>query len=328
MQRRQFITLVGGAAAPSLWPLAARAQGERMRRVGLLMGPATNVFGQAWVNAFQQELARLGWMEGRNVAVDVRWAEGRSERYAEIAAEFVRLKIDVIVTTATPPTLAAMKATSTVPIVFTSLGDPVGAGLVTSLARPGSNATGLSNQTPDIAGKRVALLRELVPALRGLGILVNADNVVSMQEMREVEAAARALGLDVVTPQIRRAEDIAPAFEALRGPASALYVASDPLFNGNAFRINTLALTARLPSMFGLSTAVEIGGLISYGADQADLFRRAADYVDRILRGAKPGNLPVEQPTKFDLAINLTTAKALGLTVPQTLLVAADKVIE
>jgi putative ABC transport system substrate-binding protein len=327
MQRREFITLLGGAAAA--WPLAALAQqGERMRRVGLMNSPANNALGQAWASAFQQELARLGWTEGRNVAVDVRWAEGRSERYTEIAAEFVRLKMDVIVTTGTPATLAAMKATSTVPIVFTSVGDPVGTSLVTSLARPGGNATGLSNQTRDIAGKRIGLLRELIPALRGLGILVNADNVAAVLEMREVEAAAQALGLEPHILEIRRAEDIAPAFEALKGPALALYVTIDGLVNANAFRINTFALSARLPTMFGTRYPVEIGGLISYGADNADLYRHAADYVDKILRGAKPGDLPVEQPTRFEFVINLATAKALGLTVPPTLLALADQLIE
>jgi putative ABC transport system substrate-binding protein len=222
----------------------------------------------------------------------VRWAEGRSERYTEIAAEFVRLKMDLIVTTATPPTLAVMKATSTIPIVFMSAGDPVGAGLVTSLARPGGNATGLSNQTRDIAGKRVGLLHELIPALRGLSILVNAENVGAMLEMREVEAAARALGLEARILEIRQAEDIGPVFEALKRPALPLYVPIDPLVNTNAFRINTFALTARLPTMFDTRYPVEIGGLISHGADTADLYRRGADYVDKILRGAKPGDLP------------------------------------
>jgi putative ABC transport system substrate-binding protein len=221
-----------------------------------------------------------------------------------------------------------MQTSSTIPIVFVATANPLDTGVVASLARPGGNVTGLSNQTNDIAGKRVALLHELVPALHGLGVLVNANNVGNMLELREVEAAARALKLDVVTMEIRRTDDIAAAFEGLKGQALALYVTADPLTNANAFRINTLALTARLPTMFGIRDLVEIGGLISYGADFADLYRRAADYVDKILHGVKPGDIPVEQPTKFDLVINLITAKALGLTVPQTLLVAADKVIE
>jgi putative ABC transport system substrate-binding protein len=327
LSRREFITLVGGAAA---WPLAARAQRrvEAVRRVGVLMGPANDALGQAWANAFQQELARLGWAVGLNVAVEVRWAEGHNERYAEIVAEFVRLNADVIVTNATPPTLAAMKATSTIPIVFVAAGNPVGMGLVASLARPGGNVTGLSNQTPDIAGKRLQLLREFIPALSGVGILVNAENVAAMLEVREIEAAARVLGLDVLMLQIRRAEDIGPAFQALKGPSFALCVVRDPLVNANTVRINTLALSARLPTIFGIREPVEIGGLMSYGSDTRELFRRAADYVDKILRGTKPGDIPVEQPTKFDLVINLTTAKALGVTVPPTLLAIADRVIE
>jgi putative ABC transport system substrate-binding protein len=327
IRRRQFITLLGGAAAA--WPLAARAQqADQLRRVGVLMGPANNALGQSWARAFREEFARLGWTEGRTVSVDVRWGEGRNERYAEIAAEFVRLKVDVIVTSSTPAAAAAMKATSTIPIVFTSTGDPVGTGLVASLARPGGNATGLSNQNRDITGKGVALLRELFPGLRGLGILVNADNVVAMLNMHEVQAAARTFGLEVATLEIRRAEDIAPAFEALKGPALGLYVVPDPLLNSNAVRINTLALTAHLPTIYGFREYVETGGLISYGPDNSDEFRGAAHYVDKILRGAKPSDLPVEQPTKFYLVINLTTAKALGLTVPQTLLVSADELIE
>jgi putative ABC transport system substrate-binding protein len=326
MKRRNFLTLLGGAAA---WPLAARAQqGERARRVGLLMGPTNNALAQGWANAFERELARLGWTEGRNVAIEVRWAEGRNERYAEIAADFVRLKVDVIVTTATPSTLAAMQATSTIPIVFAASGDPVATGLVASLSRPGGNVTGLSNQIPDIAGKRVELLRELVPALRQLGILVNAGNAATVLEVREVQAATRKLGLDAVTLEIRRAEDVAPAFQVLKGPAPALYVCLDPLTIANAVHINTFALTARLPTVFGTRDPVEIGGLISYGPDQADLYRQSADYVDKILRGAKPADLPVEQPTKFKLVVNLSTAKALGLTIPETFLARADEVIE
>jgi putative tryptophan/tyrosine transport system substrate-binding protein len=323
--RRTFMAGLGAAAA---WPLAARAQqGARVRHVGLLMPVANDALGQAWASAFQQELARLGWAAG--VAVEVRWAEGRDERYAEIAADFVRLKVDVIVAGATPPTLAAMKATSTIPIVFVGVADPVGTGLVATLARPGGNVTGLSNQTADIAGKRLQLMRELIPALSRVGIMVNPGNAGSMLEKREIEAAARALGLDVVTLEIRRAEDIAPAFEALKGPALALCVLREPLLNANAVRINTLALSARLPTMFGIRETVEIGGLMSYGSDTRELYRRAAaDYVDKILRGIKPSDIPVEQPTKFDFVINLTTAKALGITVPPTLLAVADKIIE
>ena len=328
MKRRAFITLLGGAAAA--WPNVARAQqAERVRRVGMLMGVANNALGQARTRAFQQELERLGWTDGRNLSIQYRWAEGRAERYADFAAEFVRLNVDVIVAEgATPATLAAKQATSVIPIVFVGTGDPVGTGLVASLARPGGNVTGLSNQNTDTAGKRVELLREIVPGLRGLGILINVLNVSAVAEMREVEAAAATLGLKVVKLEIRRAEDIAPALEAFTGPGLALYVVPDALATANALRINTLALGKRLPTMYGQREHLDTGGLMSYGTDALDLRRRAADYVDKILRGTKPGDLPVEQPTKFELVINLQTAKTLGLTIPPNLLAIADEVIE
>jgi len=208
------------------------------------------------------------------------------------------------------------------------MGDPVGAGLVASLPRPGGNVTGLSNQSADLAGKRVEHLREVVPGLRRLAVLANVSNPVSGVEMGELQVAAKALGLDVVTLEIRRAEDIAPAFETLKGRAQALYVAGDPLMITNRVRINTLALGARLPTTYNQREFVEAGGLMSYGPNFPDLFRRAGDYVDKILRGTKPADIPVEQPTKFDLVINLTTAKALGLEVLPTLLARADEVIE
>jgi putative tryptophan/tyrosine transport system substrate-binding protein len=326
MRRRAFISLIGGAAAA--WPLAAPAlQPAKLPIIGFL-GAATPSARSQWVAAFVQRLHELGWIEGRTVAIEYRWAEGRSERFAEIAAEFVRLKVDVIVTYATPPVIAAKEATAVIPIVSAVMGDPVGAGLVASLARPGRNVTGLSNQSADIAGKQVELLREVVPGLRRLAVLANVSNPVSGVEMGEVQAAAKALGLDVVTLEIRRAEDIAPAFETLKGRAQALYVAGDPLMITNRVRINTLALGARLPTTYNQREYVEAGGLMSYGPNFPDLFRRAGDYVDKILRGTKPADIPVEQPTKFDLVINLTTARVLGLEVPDKLLVTADEVIE
>jgi putative ABC transport system substrate-binding protein len=275
-----------------------------------------------------QRLRELGWIDGRTVKIEYRWAEGRSERFAEIAAEFVRLKVDVIVTYATPPSIAAKKATAVIPIVSAVMGDPVGAGLIASLARPGGNLTGLSNQAADLAGKRVELSREVVPGLHRLAILANVSNPASKAEISEVQAAAKPLGVDVVTLEIRRAEDIASAFETLEGRAQALYVAGDPLMITNRVRINTLALVARLATTYNQREFVEAGGLMSYAPDFPDLFRRAGDYVDKILRGAKPAGIPVEQPTKFDLVINLTTAKTLGLELPPTLLARADEVIE
>ena len=326
LKRRDFITLLVGAAAS--WPLAARAQQTaKLPTIGLVGGAIPSTQG-TWIAAFVQRMRKLGWIENRAVAIEVRWAEGRNERYSEIAAEFVRLKVDVIVTQGTPATIAAKQVTSVIPIVFVGLGDPVGTGLVASLARPGGNVSGLSAQITDTAAKRLEILREVVPGLGRLAILANVDNPAVVLDMREVQTTARTLGLEVITLEIRRGEDIAPAFEALNGRADALYVPPEPLVNTNRVRINTLALGARLPTMHGLREYVEAGGLMSYGANMPDLFRRAAEYVDKILRGAKPADLPVEQPTKFDLVINLTTAKALGLTIPESFLTRADEVIE
>jgi ABC-type uncharacterized transport system substrate-binding protein len=330
MRRRNFIALLGGAAAVSSasWPLAARAeQGARLPIIGYL-GSATALIQSQWVAAFVRRLRELGWTESRNVLIEYRWAEGRDERYTEIAAEFVRLKVDVIVTSSTPAVLRAKQATSSIPIVFAATGDPVASGLVASLARPGGNITGVSNQLVDTAGKKLELLRDIVPGLRRLAFLANGGNHVAMLEMAEVQAMARTLGLEVITQEIRRGEDLAPVFDALKGRAEALYVAVDPLVNTHRIRINILAVSARLPTMSTFRDYVEAGGLMSYGPDFPDLFRRAADLVDKILRGAKPADIPVEQPTKFDLVINLTTAKALGLEVSPTLLARADEVFE
>jgi ABC-type uncharacterized transport system substrate-binding protein len=325
-RRREFIRLLGGAAAA--WPLAARAQqAGKLPTIGYL-GSGTPLTDSQWVAAFVQRLRELGWVDGRNVAIEVRWAEGRSERFAEIAAEFVRLKVDVILTHNTPPVLAAKQATSVIPIVFASAGDPVGTGLVASLARPGGNVTGLSSQASDTSAKRLELLREVVPNLRGLAIMGNVGNPLSVLEMDEVQAGARTLGLEVATLDIRRADDIGPAFDALKGRAEALYLCGDPLVTTNRVRINTLALGARLPTVSVFRQYVEAGGLMSYGPNFADMFRRAADLVDKILRGAKPAEIPVEQATKFDLIINLTTAKVLGLTIPESFLLRADEVIQ
>ena len=326
MKRREFITLLGGAAAAC--PLAARAQqAGKLPTIGFL-GQTTHSGGSEWVAAFVQRLHELGWNEGRTIAIEYRWAEGREERFAELAAELVRLKVDVIVTSGTPQVLAAKQATSVIPIVFATAGDPVGNNLVASLARPGGNVTGLSNLISETGGKRLEFLREVVPGLRRLAILANVSNPAVVLEMGDVQAAARTLGLEVTTLEIRRAQDIVPAFEALNGRAEALYVSSDALVNANRIRINILAVGARLPTMHGSGDYVEAGGLMSYGVNYLDQFRRTADYVDKILRGAKPGDIPVEQPTKFDLIINLTTAKALGLTIPESFLLRADEVIE
>jgi putative tryptophan/tyrosine transport system substrate-binding protein len=325
MRRRDFITLLGGAAMA--WPLAARAQQAKMVTMGFLGGNAPSTQSH-WTAALVQRLRELGWIEGRNLVIQYRWAEGRFDRSSEIMTEFVRLKVDVIVTHGTANVIAAKQATSVIPIVFAAVADPVGNNLVASLARPGGNLTGLSAQIPDLAGKRLELLREIIPGLRRLAIMANGGNPAAMQDLREVPAIAGPLGLELVMRDIRRGEDIAAAIEALKGRAEALYVVTDPLFTTDRVRLNALALTARLPTMHGTREPVDAGGLISYGSDQTDLFRRAGDYVDKILRGTKPADIPVEQPTKFDLVINLKTAKSLGIEVPPAVLARADEVIE
>jgi putative ABC transport system substrate-binding protein len=322
VKRRAFITLLGGA---SVWPLAARAQQGTLPTIGFLGADATA--WSAYTTAFAERLRALGWIEGRTIAIEYRWSEGRPERVGEIAAEFVRLKVDVIVTNG--PAVATLKqATSVIPIVFAVALDPVGGGLVESLARPGGNVTGQSTQQSDLAGKRVELLRDVVPRLRRLAIILNVGYPSAVLEMGEVQAAARAFGIEVATLEIRRAEDIAPAFAALKGQADALYVVVDALVVANLTRINILAVGARLPTMFNTRAYVKAGGLLSYGPNLSDLFRRAAELVDKILRGTKPGDIPVEQPTKFELVVNLTTAQALGLTIPDSLLLRADELIE
>jgi putative ABC transport system substrate-binding protein len=325
MKRREFITLLGGAM--TAWPVAARAQQPaKLPTIGFL-GATTPATWSLFVAAFVQRLRELGWIEGRTIAIEYRWAEGRGERFAEIAAEFVRLKVDVILTSGGAVD-AVKQTTSTIPIVFAVANDPLSTGLVSSLARPGGNVTGLSNQASDLGAKRLELLREVVPSLRTLAIIANVGYPAAVVEMGEIQTMARTFGVDVVMLGIRRAEDIAAAFEGLKGRAQALYVVSDPLITTNRVRVNTLALVARLPTMHSVREYVEVGGLMSYGPNYPELFRRAADYVDKILRGTKPGGIPVEQPTKFDLVVNLTTAKALGLNVPPSLLARADEVIE
>jgi ABC-type uncharacterized transport system substrate-binding protein len=324
VRRRELIALLGGAAAA--WPLTARAQQAKLPTIGFL-GAATPSAQSKWVTAFMQRLRELGWIEGRTVAIEYRWGEGRNERFAEIAAEFIRLKVDVIVTSGAAA-LVVKQATSVIPIVFAAAADPLGAGLAASLAQPGGNVTGLSTQLADAAGKKLELLREAVPGLRSLAIIGNVGYPGSLLEMREVQAAARTVGLKVAALDIRRAEDIAPAFEALKEQVQALYICGDPLMATNRSRIYTFALSARLPTMSPNREQVEHGGFISYGPNWPDLYRRAAEIVDKILRGAKPADLPVEQPTKFDFVVNLITARALGFTIPPSLLARADEVIE
>jgi putative tryptophan/tyrosine transport system substrate-binding protein len=324
MRRREFITLVGGAAAS--WPLAGKAQQSgKLPTIGFL-GADASAFSP-WTAAFVARLRELGWIEGRTIAIEYRWSEGRPERYAETAAEFVRLKVDVIVTVGSAVPIVK-QAASAIPIVFAVGIDPVGSGLVASLAKPGGNVTGLSIQANELAGKRLELLREVVPQLRRLAIMFNAENTQPVLEMGETQAEARRLGLQIAPLAIRRAEDIAPTFQGLNTQADALYVAVDQLIVANRTRILAAALGERLPTIFSTRDFVKAGALMSYGPNYSDLFRHSADYVDKILRGTKPGDIPVEQPTKFELVINLTTAKALGLTIPGSFLLRADEVIE
>ena len=324
MQRREFITFLGGAAA---WPVAARAQQPGTLPVVGIIVPGTLESHGKWLAAFAERLRELGWVEGRTVAIEYRWADGRAERYAEFAADLVRLKVNVIVTSTLRAVIAAKQATSAIPIIFTSVGNPVSAGLVQSLAQPGSNLTGLSQQGPELGTKRLELLREMIPDLRRVAVMANPVNPSTNLEIEEVQLAARQFGIDVSVLQVKRAEDIGPAIESSKG-VEGLYVVIDPLMSVNQDKINALAIGARLPTLHGLRDYVVSGGLMSYGANFTDLFRRAGDYVDKILRGANPAEIPVEQPTKFDLVINLKTAKALGITIPPTLLARADEVIE
>src|SRR5580700_10363902 len=321
--RREFIAAVGGAAA---WPLAARGQQpSKLPTIGLLTPDASSWGG--WNAAFAGRLSELGWIEGRTVAIERRWSEGRPERVTEFAAEFVQQKVDVIVTYG--GAVATVKqATASIPIVFAIAGDPVGSGFVANLAHPGGNVTGMSLAQNDIAGKRLELLRDVVPNLRRLAIMFNADYPSSVRETGDVQAAARTLGLEVAPHEIRRAADIPPVFETFKSQADALYVVEDTLIIVNKKPIVTLALDAPLPTIFGNRDFVQAGALMSYGPNYPALFQRAADFVDKILRGTKPGEIPVEQPTKFDLIVNLKTAKALGLTVPDKIQALADEVIE
>jgi putative tryptophan/tyrosine transport system substrate-binding protein len=324
MRRRELIALLGGATAA--WPLVGRAQqSDQLRRVAVL-GDTPSVWS-VWIVAFADRLHELGWIEGRNMAIEYRSSEGRPERVAEVAAEFVRRQPDVIVTYGgAVPTFKL--ATASIPIVFAIAVDPVGIGLVSNLTHPDGNVTGLSLQQNESTGKRLELLREVVPGLHRLAIMFDGGYRASVGESGEVQVMARKLGIEAAPHEVRRAEDIAPLFDALKGHADALYIVENALTSTNRVLIVTLALGARLPTIFTTADAARVGGLLSYGPNFPALFRRAADFVDKILHGSKPGDLPVEQPTKFDLVINLKTAKALGIDVPNSMQLLADEVID
>jgi putative tryptophan/tyrosine transport system substrate-binding protein len=324
VRRREFIAGLGSVTA---WPVAARAQQAGKLPIIGLIGLANDAQSGRYAAAFSQRLRELGWLEGRTVEIQYRWTNGDVERAAEFAAEFVPLKVNVIVTSGNEDSLVVKRVTSTIPIVFAIAGDPVGTGLVASLARPGGNVTGLSNQLTDAAGKRVQLLYQIVPGLRRLAIMANV-NPLSDLERAQAEEAAKKLGLDTTILEIRQREDIPRGFETIKDRADALYVANSGFLAANRLRIIISALSARLPTVFGSRGWVDSGGLISYGSDFAARYRRTADLVDKILRGTKPADIPVEQPTKLDLVVNLITAKTLGLTIPETLLATADEVIQ
>jgi putative tryptophan/tyrosine transport system substrate-binding protein len=323
IRRWEFISLLGSAVA---WPLAARAQqvGKPLN-IGVLGANAT--VWAPWMIGFVARLRELGWVEGHTIAIEYRWTEGSAARVSEIGADFLRQNVAVIVTYG--GAVAVLKqATTVTPIVFAVAVDPVRGGLVASLAQPGGNVTGMSIQQSDLVSKRLELLREVIPQFSRIAIMFDANYSSSVLEASDVKATARTLGLDFVSLEIRRREDILPTFEALKAKADALYVVSDALIAANRTRIITLALNARLPTILSYRDYVEAGGLMSYGPNFADLFPRAADMVDKILRGTKPSDIPVEQAIKFELAINHVTAKILGLEIPTTLLATADDVIE
>ena len=324
--RRQFIAALGGASLG--WPLAARAQQPgKLRTVGYL-GSGTAAVQNQFALAFAQRMRELGWIEGKTLTIEYRWGEGRNDRFDAYAAEFVKLGVDAIVTSASAPVLAAKRATTTIPIVFAATSDPVGAGLVESFNRPGGNITGVSAQSADTPGREIEFLRQLVPGLRRLAIIANAASPGSMFEMKSAETAAHALSLEAETFALQGPDDIAAAFDKIAGHADGIYAVPDPLISTIRPQLIAMALRARLPSTFGSRDYVEAGGLMSYGANITDSFRHAADFVDKILHGAKPVDLPVEQPTKFEFVINRKTATNLGLTVPPNLVALADKVIE
>ncbi len=307
--------------------IAEAQQPSKVPKIGFLVGPSRSFFASR-MESFQQGLHSLGYIEGKNIAIEYRFAGGKADRLPTLAAELVALNVDVIVTSATPSVLAAKKATSTIPVVFVSVTDPVASGLVTSLARPGGNITGLTILAPELSGKRLELLKEAVPNVTRVAFLWNPANPAQAPQWREAQAAAQALGLRLQSLEVRSFNDFDSAFEAaLRERARALIASPEPLINTHLKRIVEFAAKNRLPAMYAGPEVVDAGGLMSYSPDYTYQYRRAATYVDKILKGAKPADLPVEQPKKFELVINLKTAKQIGLTIPQRVLGRADKVI-
>ena len=327
MQRREFITLLGGAAA--VWPLAARAQqAAKVYRIGFL-GNSTAALKADLVGPFREGLRGLGYVEGQNILIEYRWAEGEYERFPALTAELIALRVDVIVTAGTPASLAVQKAATSIPLVMVAVGDPVATGLVASLGRPGGNITGLTSISSEMAGKRLELLREVVPKLSHVAVLWNAASPIQVIDERETRAAAQALGMKMLSLGVRSREEIEDALTTIvREQPGALLVLADRLFLHHRTRIMDFAAQRRLPGVHAYRELVEAGGLMSYGPSYADMHRRAASYVDRILKGSKPADLPVQAPVKFELVINLKAANVLGLAIPAMLLGRADEVIE
>jgi ABC-type uncharacterized transport system substrate-binding protein len=328
MKRREFITLLGGAAVG--WPLAARAQqpAAKVPRIGFL-GNSTAELEANLVGSFRDGLRALGYEEGRNIVIEYRWAEGKYERFPALIAELVASNVDVIVTAGTPASLAVKTATTSIPLVMIAVGEPVATGLVASLARPGGNITGVTSMSAEIEGKRLELLREVAPNISHIAVLWNAGSPIQVIQERETRAAAQVLGMKMLSLGVRTLEEIEDAFAAImRERPGALLVLADRLFLHHRTLIMEFATQHRLPGVHAYRELVEVGGLMSYGPSYADMHRRAATYVDRILKGEKPADLPVERPVKFELVVNLKAAKALGLEVPPTLLARADEVIE
>jgi putative ABC transport system substrate-binding protein len=326
MQRRDFVKAIAGAAAG--WPLVVHAQRPAMLRTVGYLGSGTAAVQSKFASAFAQRMRELGWIEGQTLAIQYRWGEGRNDLFDSYANEFVKIGVDAIITSASSPVLAAKRATKTIPIVFAASADPVGSGLVESFNRPGGNITGVSAQSGESPGREIEFLRQLVPGLRSLAIIANAGSPGSMFEMEAAETAGHAIGLGVTTFPLKTSVDVAPAFDQIVGHVDGIYVVPDPLLSTVRAQVIALALRARLPSTFGSRDYADAGGLMSYGANIANSFARAADFVDKILRGARPADLPVEQPAKFEFVITRRTAKDLGVTVPPNLLAIADDVIE
>ena len=329
MRRREFITILGGVAGAL--PLAARAQqpaGKAPREIGLL-SPFSPSDSEAWHSAFRQGLRELGWIEGESIRIEYRYADGKSERLPALVADLISHKVEVLVVAVTPDAQAAAKATKTIPIVMASAGDPVAAGLIRNLARPGGNITGLSQMSTDLAAKRLELLRDVIPNLSSVGVLWNPRDALSVLTWEEIQVPAKRINIELRSLEVAAVSEFDGALaKATDAKVGAIYVLPAPIFVNNEKRIAEFAINNRLPSVFHLSEFVRLGGLMSYGPDRVELYRRAATYVDKILKGANPGDLPVEQPTKFELVINLKTARILGLVVPATLLASANEVVE